>query len=155
MASSQEVYIRNMEIMKDILKFSEITSIMILMLNNKKYNNDVLLKVKEFEYYEFVEDFTENMNMTENLVISTIPQLLIKNVVTINILLRKNFSEVLINEISSTKLISFFTIIYSSNVELIKNPHLRAEVFDILTHFFIVYSGERNSKQCNNINHYN
>jgi len=136
--------------MKDLLKFGEITAIMILMLNNKKYNSNTLLKAKEFEYYEFVEDFADNMNRDENLVISTLPQMLIKNIVNTTIFIRKEASEVLISEISSAKLISYFAIIYSSDVELIKNPYLRSEIFDILTWFFIVYNNERNGKQCKN-----
>ena len=88
LVSGQEVYIKNMDIMKDLLKFSEITAIMILMLNNQKYNTNELLKKKEFEYYDFVEDFADNMKMDENLVISTLPQMLIKNIVYTNLLIR-------------------------------------------------------------------
>ena len=79
-----------MDIMKEVLKFTEVTAIMFLMINNKKYNSSNLLKLKEFEYFDFIEDFAYNMTNDENLVISTLPQLLIKNIVTTNTMIRYN-----------------------------------------------------------------
>ncbi len=74
--------------MKDVLKFGEITAIMIILLNNKKYNADTLVRQKEFDYFTFLEDFSENMNTNDKMEISLLPQLIIRNLVYNNIFMR-------------------------------------------------------------------
>jgi ubiquitin conjugation factor E4 B len=64
-----------------------------------------------------------------------------------SLLIRKFYSEALLLDMECTKLIVYFAIIYSSQVDLIHNPHLRSEIFDILLYFFISNPQERNSKQ--------
>ena len=51
---------------------------------------------------------------------------------------------------SSTRVLIYFGIIYSSQIEVMQNPHLRSEILDILIYFFIVDQKERNHKQRNN-----
>jgi hypothetical protein len=137
-------YLKNPEMLRNILKFSEIDAIFLISLNNKKYpqislNNKV-------NYAEYFEDFYNYMDTNENFALSLLPSFIPKNILQNSIFIRKHNSDILINELNSTKIIVYFSIIYSSQIDLIKNPHLRSEILDILIYLLVVNSFEKSFK---------
>jgi hypothetical protein len=126
------VYLRNGDLMKNILRFIEISCILLFTLSNKKYNrsNDL----KKLDLGSFLNDFYQNMDSTMTLELSIIPTFIVKNIFNTTILIRKYSSEALLADLECTKIILYFSIIYSSQVDLITNPHLRAETFDIFVY---------------------
>jgi hypothetical protein len=144
MIRAMDVYLLNPEFMKNILKFSELTCILVLTLNNKKYNKN--LNLNGVDLLSFVEDFHEHIDSSDTTMISILPSPVIKNVLQVALLCRKYNAEILCNDMLCTRLFIYFSLIYSSQIELIVNPHLRSEIFDIMIYFFIVHTGERFAK---------
>jgi hypothetical protein len=146
-----EVYLRNPDLMRHVVKFNQVTSVLIFSLNNKKYpyayGDKEILKV---DYRDFVADFNEYIDTSPTSInnLSILPAYIIKNIFNSSLLIRKAYCEGLVSDLELTKIIVYFAIIYSSQVELIQNPHLRSEIFDVLLYFFISNPQERNPKQC-------
>jgi ubiquitin conjugation factor E4 B len=126
------------------MKFNEVTCILLFVLNNKKYNSH---NISKFDLSDFLNDFYENLETSNFVNLSILPLHIVKNIMNTSLLIRKFYSEALLLDMECTKLIVYFAIIYSSQVDLIHNPHLRSEIFDILLYFFISNPQERNSKQ--------
>jgi hypothetical protein len=143
-----QTYLKNNELNKHILKFSEIASVFLFSLNNKKYPQIRLFKDK-VDYSEFLSDFYDYIDLNDNFALSLLPVYVIKNLSINCIYIRKYSSDTFINELNSTKTLIYFSIIYSSYLELIKNPHLRSEIFDILIYLFVIHSNEKNMKSNN------
>jgi hypothetical protein len=137
-----EVYFNNTDFIKNILKFGEITSILIFTLNNNKYFQNSSIDINEF-----AEDFYNHIDSTDITSISILPLSVIKNTIQSALITRKYQGDLLISDMLATKISIYFSLIYSSQIEIINNPHLRSEIFDILIYFFIIYSGERNSNK--------
>jgi hypothetical protein len=129
--------------MKNILKFSEITSILIFTLNNKKYfQNSANVDLDSFS-----DDFYYHIDSTDITSISILPLSIIKNTIQSAMITRKYQGELLVSDMLATKILIYYSLIYSSQIEIINNPHLRSEIFDILIYFFIIYGGERHANK--------
>lgn len=150
MVRSVDVYLRNPEFIKNMLKFIEMSCILLFTLNNKKYNRTVQ-NFEKIELYEFSKDFYDNIDVSETTELSILPLYIIKNIFQATLLVRKYYPEALLADYDSTRIIVYFAIIYSSQIDLLTNPHLRSEIFDILVYCLIVNSEERNAKQSNKI----
>ena len=137
-----DMYIRNPDYSKYILKFMELSCTLIFSLNNKHYKNN--FNIDQNTFYENIFDDIDDTNIIN---ISMIPTFLIKNIINASLLLRKYYPETLINNLESTKILLYFSLAYSSHIELINNPHLRSEILDIMIYFLIVNQQERNYKQ--------
>ena len=121
----------------------EISVVLILSLQKYKFFQDNFNPDKlDIKY--FADNLFENFDFQETLALCLYPVSLIKNVVNTLVFLRKNNPEILANEYNTSRLISYFALIYSCNPNIIKNPHLRSEIFDILLNILIVYSEEKN-----------
>jgi hypothetical protein len=146
---SVDVYLRNQEVMKNIMKFNQITSLLIFSLNNKKYTYGGK-EILNADFREFTNDFYDHMDTGSSSInnLSILPAYIIKNIFNSSLLIRKAYCEALVADLELTKIIIYFAIIYSSQVDLIQNPHLRSEIFDILLYFFVNNPQERNAKQC-------
>jgi hypothetical protein len=145
MIRAYDVYLLNPDFMKHLLKFSELTCILILTLNNKKYNKN--MNLTGVDLISFVDEFHEHLDNTDTTMISILPAPVVKNVLQAALLCRKYNAEILSSDMLCTRLFIYFSQIYSSQIEIIVNPHLRSEIFDIMIYFFIVHNGERFSKQ--------
>jgi hypothetical protein len=128
--------------MKSILKFIELTCIFIFSLNNKKYK-----KFENTDKATFYDEILDNMNTNKTEEISMLPTIVIKNIIHASLLLRRLYPDVLIANMESTKILLYFSLIYSSQTDLITNPHLRSEIFDIMIYFLIVNQQERDHKK--------
>jgi len=153
MLKAVDVYLRNPEFTKNIMKLNQVTCLLIFSLNNKKYFIDKsnLQNFKNLELCSFIEDFYENIDTSNLYKLSILPNFIVKNIISSSLLLRKFYSEAIISDMIPTKIITYFSIIYSSQVNLIVNPHLRSEIFDVLFYFFDTSQQERNSKQIANL----
>jgi hypothetical protein len=129
--------------MKNILKFSEITSILIFTLNNNKYFQNS----QNIDLNHFSDDFYNHIDSTDITSISILPLAVIKNTIQSALITRKYQGDILVSDMLATKILIYYSLIYSSQIEIINNPHLRSEIFDILIYFFIIYSNERNSNK--------
>ena len=154
MLKSIDIYIRNPEFHKNIMKFNEISCLVLFCLNNQKYscNKSNLEYLKSVDVFTFLDDFFENIEIGNLDKLSVLPNHLIKNIISSSLLLRKFYSEAILTDLTPTKIIIYFSITYSSQVNLIRNPHLRSEIFDILFYFFNTSQQERNAKQITNLN---
>jgi hypothetical protein len=139
-----DVYLRNNDFMKSILKFLEVTCTYIFCLNNKNYK-----KFENTDKTTFYDQIFDNIDTSHTDEISMIPTIVIKNIIHASLLIRRLYPDVLIANMDSTKILLYFSLIYSSQIDLITNPHLRSEIFDIMIYFFIVNQQERNYKKSN------
>lgn len=140
---SLHTIIKNIELNKKIHKFLEISVVLILSLQKYKFFQDNF-NPEKLDIKYFADNLFENFDFQETLALCLYPVSLIKNVVNTLVFLRKNNPEILANEYNTSRLISYFALIYSCNPNIIKNPHLRSEIFDILLNILIVYSDEKN-----------
>jgi ubiquitin conjugation factor E4 B len=138
-------YLKNNELSKNLIKFSEVSSVFLFSLNNKKYPQ-ITMDKQQIDYEVYIEEFFDFIETNDNFALSLVPVYIPKNILTNSIFIRRHNSDVLINEIKSTKISIYFSIIYSSHIELIRNPHLRSEIFDILTYLFVINNFEKNQK---------
>jgi ubiquitin conjugation factor E4 B len=142
-----QVYTRNPELTKNIMKFNEITCIFLFSLNNKKYPQfEMSMMNKKIDYSQFLQDFYQYIFTNDNFALSLLPNNIIKNTYQTLLFVRKYNPDMLLNEINCTKILIYLSLIYSSQVELIKNPHLRAELFDILLYLFVLSPDEKKQK---------
>lgn len=143
---SCDVYIKNNEFIKNILKINEITAMYIFSLNNQKYNINNLTNNATFDYDQFINEFFNYIDIRDNYILSLLPCFVIKNIIHCSLFVRRHFNDLLIEDMKFTKVLIYFSLIYSSYIDLLKNPHLRAEIFDIMVYFFVLSSHERNQK---------
>jgi hypothetical protein len=138
-------YTKNPEINKNMIRFLETSAFFLFALNNKKYPQ-INLQKGDVNYVDFLEDFYNYIDISDNFALSLLPESIIKNIIHSSLFIRKYSSDSLMLEYSSTKAVVYFSLIFSSHVDLIKNPHLRADILDILIYIFVVYQSEKNSK---------
>lgn len=130
-----DCYIHNPDYIKTIMKFMDLTCHLIFTSMNKKYSKDQYMQLANFSHFD--EDFALHIHEGENFELSVFPECVFKNIVTSTLLLRKFNPDVFTNNLNYTRIFSYFSIIYSSRPRVVKNPHLRSEILDILEHFFI------------------
>jgi hypothetical protein len=147
MLRAYDIYLLNPEFMKPLLKFCGITCLSIFSLNNKKYNRNDCKIFKDINHLDFVEDFNRHIDTSDTTMLSALPVPIVKNIIQIAILCRNNNAEILSSDMYCTKLVSCFSLIYSSHVEMISNPHLRSEILDIMVYLFRIYDSEKYYKQ--------
>ena len=146
------VYLRNKEVHKGLLRFSEVSTFLIFSLNNKKYSQDQFSKnTKNINYKEFLDDFYYHINFDDNFAISFLPQFIYQNLITISRFVRRYNEDSLIENLYCTKALVYFSLIFSCQTNLIKNPHFRMEIFDIMIFFFVTNNAKDKTKRINNI----
>ena len=146
------VYLRNKEVHKGLLRFSEVSTFLIFSLNNKKYSQDQFSKnTKNINYKEFLDDFYYHINFDDNFAISFLPQFIYQNLITISKFVRRFNEDSLIEHLYCTKALVYFSLIFSCQTNLIKNPHFRMEIFDIMIFFFATNNAKDKTKRINNI----
>lgn len=129
--------------MKKIHKFLDICVVLVLSLQKynffeKNYNSE------KISLNFFAENLFDNFDFNENIALCLYPVSLIKNIIIAVTYIRKNNPEIFNTEYSSARLITYFSLIYSCTPNIIKNPHLRSEIFDILLNLLVIYSEEKN-----------
>ena len=146
------IYLRNKEAHKGLLRFSEVSSFLIFSLNNNKYTQDRFSKNnKDINYKEFLDDFYDYINFDDNFAISFLPQFIYQNLIIISKFVKMYNEDSLIENIYCTKALVYFSLIFSCQTNLIRNPHFRMEIFDIMIYFFVSNNSKDKTKRINNI----
>jgi len=153
-----DVYVKNDKFVKSILEFNEITSFFLITLNNSKYaHNDELtngeqketntIKEEEDEYTLFKRDYYEYMDDKSNVVISSLPEYLLLNMVNSCVFFRQAYTDLYFRDSELVKNLVIFGLIYSSHINIIHNQHLRSQIFDILLYSFHLEEKEKNDNR--------
>ena len=146
------IYLRNKELHKNLLRFSEITSFLIFSLNNNKYSQDKFSKsLKDIKYKDFLDDFYYHINFDDNFAISFLPRFIYQNLITISKFVRNYNEDSLIDNIYCTKALVYFSLIFSCQNNLIRNPHFKMEIFDIMRFFFSIDNSKDKNRRINQI----
>ena len=146
------VYLRNKEVHKGLLRFSEVSAFLIFSLNNNKYSQDRFSKNnKDINYKEFLDDFYDYINFDDNFAISFLPQFIYQNLITISKFVKIYNEDSLIENFYCTKALVYFSLIFSCQTNLIRNPHFRMEIFDIMIYFFVSNNSKDKTKRINKI----
>lgn len=143
---SIDVYLKNPELTKNLLIFAQLTCLLLISLNNKKYNKLDNSHFVDSDLYDFNHDFYVNMDKSDILELSLLPNILVKNVLIIVSLLRKSYPDIFIDHMNITRTILYFSIFYSSETEMLQNPHLRSELLEVIIGLLIVSPEEKNMK---------
>ena len=143
-----EIYLKNKDFNKDLLRFAEISTVLIFSLNNEKYSKAKLLtSMKYLSYNAFLDDFYNYINYDDNFTISLMPQFIYENLFTIVKYIKRYDDNTLIDNLSCCKSLALFSLIFSCQDNLIKNPHFRMEIFDIMIFIFSNYNSEEKTKK--------
>ena len=146
------VYLRNKEVHKGLLRFSEVSTFLIFSLNNNKYSQYKFSnKSNEINYKEFLDDFYDYINFDDNFAISLLPQFIYQNLISISRFVKFFNEDSLIENFYCTKALVYFSLIFSCQNNLIKNPHFRMEIFDIMVFFFVSKDAKDKTKRINQI----
>ena len=146
------IYLRNKEVHRGLLRFSEVSTFLIFSLNNNKYSQDRFSKNnKDINYKEFLDDFYYHINFDDNFAISFLPQFIYQNLITISKFVKIYNEDSLIDNLYCTKALVYFSLIFSCQTNLIRNPHFRMEIFDIMIYFFVSNNSKDKTKRINNI----
>lgn len=122
---------------KKLIQFLEITAFFCFTRNNSKYNiSNFVNKGKDF-FTDFLSDFSFYIEDEESPEFNAIPEIVISNVAKSIKFLKETNNELFNKHIDSCKTLVYFSLIYSSKVNIIKNPYIRAEALDIVEYFFI------------------
>jgi hypothetical protein len=112
-----------------------------LIHTNNKFNLNFILNNKEENTVnDYLNNFWEFVDQTNEAKI--LPVYIIKSIISSSIFLRKVNGEMLFKDQLTTKLLIYFTLVFSSNNIIVHNPHLRSEIFDILLYFFLTSENE-------------
>jgi ubiquitin conjugation factor E4 B len=146
------VYLRNKEVHKGLLRFSEVSTFLIFSLNNNKYSQYKFSnKTNEINYKEFLDDFYDYINFDDNFAISLLPQFIYQNLIIISRFVKCFNEDSLIENLYCTKALVYFSLIFSCQNNLIRNPHFRMEIFDIMIFFFVMKDAKDKTKRITNI----
>jgi len=136
-----EVYLKNNEFCKYVFKFTFVNIALFFSLNNSKFTPG-FLKQTNTQDSVVSNSFHNYMENCENKIMSSLPLILVQNVLYVYICLRINSPEVLIADINTVKQYAYFSIIYSSNSNFITTSHFRTELLDLILFVFTVQSFE-------------
>ena len=151
-----DIYVKNEKFIKFLLEFNEITTFFLITLNNSKYtHNDEFTKEDkkeenniinegEDEYTLFKKDYFKYIDVKSNVVISSLPEFLILNIVNSCIFFRQAYPDLYFKDFDLLKNLVNFGLIYSSHINLIHNQYLRSQIFDILLYSFHLEEKEKN-----------
>ena len=143
-----DVYIKNPKFISSLLSFNELTMMLIHSLNNDKYsyrkytNSDIPCE----DTLNFYNDFYNHINTESNTELSSLPNVLVENIVKSSVLIRQHSAEIYFKDSFQVQKIVYFALIYSSNVNLIHNPYLRSQIFDLILYSFIGHKNEPHLK---------
>ena len=102
------------------------------------------LNVNNFQQLkEFNKDFYNLIDGKSNITLSSIPEILISNLIESCNLLRQFSANLYFQNLDLVTDIVYFALIYSSRLDLIHNPHLRSQIFDILLYTFLLNDYEK------------
>jgi hypothetical protein len=134
------IYLKNKEMNTGLLRFSEVTTFLLFSLNNKKYSQNTFLnKTKDINYKKFLDDFYYHVNFDDNFALSYLPECIYQNLISISKYIKRYKDESLIDNIDCSKALIYFSLIFSCQNNLIRNPHFRMEIFDIMIYLFSAY----------------
>ena len=139
-----DIYLKNADFNKDLLRFSEISTFFIFSLNNQKYSQPKLKSIKDLNYKTYLDDFYNHINFDDNFTISLMPQFIYENLFVIVKYIKRYDENTLIDNLSCCKSLTYFSLIFSCQENLIKNPHFRMEIFDIMIYIFSNYNLQEN-----------
>ena len=146
------VYLKNKEVHKGLLRFSEVSTFLIFSLNNNKYSQYKFSnKSNEINYKEFLDDFYDYINFDDNFAISLLPQFIYQNLISVSRFVKFFNEDSLIENFYCTKALVYFSLIFSCQNNLIRNPHFRMEIFDIMVFFFVSKDAKDKTKRINQI----
>lgn len=137
---------RNSEFTKKLHKFLDVSNVLVLSLQKYNFFEKNYYKEKISINY-FADNLFSDFDFNENIALCLYPVSLIKNLINTVNYIRKFSPEILANEYSSSRLTTYFALIYSCTPNVIKNPHLRSEIFDILIHLLVVHNEEKNRRK--------
>jgi hypothetical protein len=140
------MYLKSPELTKNLVTFVQVTCLFLISLNNKKYNPKNNSSFNDTDLFNFNQDFQQFMDNSDVLELSILPNFLVKNILQIVSLLRKSYPDIFIDQMNITRTIIYFAIIYSTETEMIQNPHLRSELLEIILGLLIVSPEEKNMK---------
>jgi len=138
--------IKNIDLTKKIHKFLDVCVVLVLSLQKYNFFQDNYNKEKISLQY-FADNLFDKFDFNENIALCLYPVSLIKNIIITVTFIRKNNPELFSLEYSSSRLITYFALIYSCTPNIIKNPHLRSEIFDILLNLLVIYNEEKNKRK--------
>ena len=142
------IYLKNNEMNKGLLRFSEVTTFLLFSLNNKKYSQQLFCdKPKEINYKQFLDDFYSYINYDDNFALSFLPQFVFQNPITICKYIKRFHEESILENMNCTKALIYFSLIFSCQNNLIRNPHFRMEIFDVMIFILSVYDDNEKTKQ--------
>ena len=142
-----DIYLKNQDCNKDLLRFSEISTFLIFSLNNNKYSKTKLSTLKYITYNTFLNDFYNHINFDDNFTISLLPQYIYENLFVIVKYIKRYDENTLIENLSCSKSLTYFSLIFSCQENLIRNPHFRMEIFDIMIFIFSNYEMQDHTKK--------
>lgn len=143
-----EVYLKNNEFSRFIFKFTYVNIALFFSLNSSKYTPE-FLKQTNTQDSIITSSFHNYMENCENKLLSSLPLILVQNVLNVYICLRINSPEVLLADINTVKQYAYFSLIYSSNSYYITTSHFRSELLDLILFVFTVQSYELKLTGCN------
>ena len=146
------IYLYNKEINKGLLRLCEVSTFLIFSLNNKKYSQSSFLSnSNDINYKKFLDEFYPHINFDDNFALSYMPQFIYQNIITISKYIKKYKEASLIDNIHCTKAIIYFSLIFSCQQNLIRNPHFRMEIFDIMIFLFSMYENHEHTSKIFNL----
>ena len=98
-----------------------------------------------------MDDFYDYINFDDNFAISFLPQFIYQNLITISKFVKIYNEDSLIENFYCTKALVYFSLIFSCQTNLIRNPHFRMEIFDIMIYFFVSNNSKDKTKRINKI----
>ena len=140
------IYLNNKEINKGLLRLCEVSTFLIFALNNKKYPQSLFLNnSSNINYKKFLDEFYSHINYDDNFALSYMPEFIYQNIISITKYIKRYNEVSLIDNIHCTKAIIYFSLIFSCQQNLIRNPHFRMEIFDIMIFLFSMYESHNNT----------
>lgn len=85
------------------------------------------------------------MDGSSNIVVSTLPEFCILNIVNCCVFFRQTFFDLYFKDFELLKNLVNFALIYSSRTDIIHNQHLRSQIFDILLYTFHLEEKDKNN----------
>ena len=151
-----EIYAKNDKFVNNILEFNEITTFFLISLNNLKYiHNDEYIDeelnskkiaINEDEFINFKNDYFKYMDATSNIIVSSLPEFCIINIVNACNFFSVVFSDIYFRNFDLIKNLTNFALIYSFRTDIIHNQHLRSQIFDILLSNFDLHENDKKNK---------
>ena len=150
-----DIYVKNDKFVKNIFEFHEITTFFLITLNNSKFShndeykeeekNNNINSINEDELTKFLNEYFKYMDGSSNIVVSTLPEFCILNIVNCCVFFRQTFFDLYFKDFELLKNLVNFALIYSSRTDIIHNQHLRSQIFDILLYTFHLEEKDKNN----------